>query len=408
MTEFKDFNIPTFLLDSLKHLRITTPTPIQLQAIPPALEGGDILASAQTGTGKTIAYLIPLLTNLLEKPHSCALILTPTRELAAQVEDAALQLLGKKPIINTALIIGGASMGKQHEMLQRKPRLIIGTPGRINDHLRRRSLNLKETQFLVLDETDRMLDMGFSEDLDKIVGHLSSQRQTFMFSATIPDSIIKISQKYLQNPQRIAVGSTTQPVAKIDQKTIQTSADQKFSHLVREVEEREGSIIIFVKTKIRAEQISHKLKDQNHKADAIHGDLRQRRRDQVIKSFRNQKSRIMVATDIAARGLDIPHVMHVINYDLPQCPEDYIHRIGRTSRAGAEGFALSLIAPEDNGKWRAIHRLIYNENPKDMPRETKNPQGQKKHFRKKFTARKPSSFKSSSSSFKPKRQAAGR
>jgi ATP-dependent RNA helicase DeaD len=356
MTTFTSFGLPPFLNESLGRMGISIPTPIQGKAIPPGLEGQDILASAQTGTGKTIAYLLPLITNLLNAPQSTALILAPTRELAAQIQTAARALLGKK--FDVVLLIGGESMGKQLASLKRRPRLIIGTPGRINDHLIRRTLRLEGTRFLVLDETDRMLDMGFSEALKKIVQHLPKERQTFMFSATMPPSIKAISLTYLTNPQHISVGSTTEPVLKIKQETLKTSNTEKFPCLVKELNERDGSVIIFVKTKHSADRLAEKLSRQNHHAAAIHGDLKQRKREEVLRNFLNLKKRIMVATDIAARGLDIPHIKHVINYDLPQCPEDYIHRIGRTGRAGMEGSALSLISPEDGIKWRRIHQLM--------------------------------------------------
>jgi len=357
MTNFTSFGLPLFLNESLARMGITVPTPIQKEAIPSGLLGTDILASAQTGTGKTIAYLIPLITNLLKSSQSSALILAPTRELATQILEAARALLSHKTPV--ALLIGGDSMHKQISALKRNPRLIVGTPGRINDHLGRRTLRLDETRFLVLDETDRMLDMGFTEDLKKIVTHLPKERQTFMFSATLPESIKKLSSFYLTNPQHISVGSSTEPVLKIKQESLQISNTDKFPHLLKELEEREGSVIIFVKTKHGADRLAEKLTRQNHHATAIHGDLKQRKRDEVIRDFRNLKNRIMVATDVAARGLDIPHIMHVINYDLPQCPEDYIHRIGRTGRAGMEGFALSLISPEEGHKWRRIHNLIH-------------------------------------------------
>lgn len=356
MTAFTSLGLPSFLNDSLKQMRITIPTPIQGQAIPPGLEGLDILASAQTGTGKTIAYLLPLLANMMNDSKSTALIMAPTRELASQIQDIARALLGRK--IETALLIGGDSMGKQLSILKRNPRMIIGTPGRINDHLTRNTLRLNETRFLVLDETDRMLDMGFSDVLKIIVSKLPRERQTFMFSATMPPAIKTLSLKYLNNPQHISIIPTKEGTPKIKQETVQTSAAEKYTCLVNELNTREGSVIIFVKTKHGADRLAEKLIRQNHHAAAIHGDLKQRKREEVIRNFRNLKKRIMVATDIAARGLDIPHIKHVINYDPPQCPEDYIHRIGRTGRAGMEGCALSLISPEDYSKWRRIPNLI--------------------------------------------------
>jgi ATP-dependent RNA helicase DeaD len=364
MTTFQGLGLPAFLTEALNTIHITVPTPIQSEAIPVALAGKDILASAQTGTGKTLAYVLPLLTKILSTPKESALILAPTREIATQVERNIRQVMGKAPGCHTALIIGGEPMGKQFFALKKNPRIIIGTPGRMNDHLSRGSINLQNFTQLVLDETDRMLDMGFSEDLDKIVSHLPKARQTLMFSATMPPVIVNLSKKYLFDPTYITVGSATEPTTQVTQETIHLSSSEKFPRLIEELNTRQGSVIIFVKTKRSADQLAEKLKKQDHEADAIHGDLKQRKRDQVINAFRNQKSRIMVATDIAARGIDVPHVKHVINYDLPQCPEDYVHRIGRTGRAGMEGFALSLISGDDEYQWKRIYRMMYSKDPK--------------------------------------------
>ncbi|MBI1274990.1 DEAD/DEAH box helicase [bacterium] len=359
MENFQSLGLPMQLMHSLEQMQFNTPTPIQAQAIPLALEGKDILGSAQTGTGKTGAFGIPLVAHLLNKPRGSALVLTPTRELAVQVLEALEKMLGKYSPIKTALLIGGEPMPKQFQQLRARPRLIVGTPGRINDHLARGTLALHDAGFLVLDETDRMLDMGFGVQLEKIAKYLPKQRQTLMFSATMPGNIMQLSSKYLTDPVRITVGSTTAAAPKIQQEIIQTSEGDKYNHLIEQLNNREGSIIIFVKTKWGAEKMAIKLSRSGHSADAIHGDLRQNKRDRVIQSFRDKKHRIMVATDIAARGLDIPHIEHVINYDLPQAPEDYIHRIGRTARAGAEGSAICLITPQDGSKWRAIHKLMH-------------------------------------------------
>ncbi|MDF3033281.1 MAG: Cold-shock DEAD-box protein [Alphaproteobacteria bacterium] len=362
---FDSFPLPESLTFALKEMGISCPTPIQAATIALAIEGQDVMASAQTGTGKTLAYTLPLMVRLLASPNSNALILAPTRELASQVLDILRKLLGRRPAFTIALLIGGESMGKQFAQLKGRPRIIVGTPGRICDHLTRGSLSLKHTGFLVIDEADRMLDMGFSIQLDKIAAYLPKERQTLMFSATVPANILKLSQKYLQDPARVCVDTPTKAAPKIKQEIIRTSPGEKFPNLMRELNEREGSVIIFVKTKRGADQLAEKLRRQDLSADSIHGDLKQRQRDRAILHFRNSKTRIMVATDIAARGLDIPHIRHVINYDLPQCPEDYIHRIGRTARAGLEGNALCLICPEDNGKWNAINRLMNPGTPRD-------------------------------------------
>lgn len=360
MNTFKDFSLPEFLTKSLDEMQIVTPTPVQAEAIPAGLEGKNVLASAQTGTGKTMAYLLPLLTKLSKAPQEKALILTPTRELAIQVQDSARKLLGRPGMCNIALLIGGEPMPKQLSQLRRHPRLIIGTPGRINDLLNRSVLHLETATYLVLDEVDRMLDMGFAEQLEDIVKNMPAveDRQTFMFSATMPKNIERLALKYLVNPHRITIGVENQPVAKIKQDIVYATNSEKLTLLAKELDEREGFIIVFVKTKHRADQLAVTLRDKNHNAQAIHGGLRQQKRERVIKDFRDRKSRIVIATDIAARGLDVPHIQHVINYDLPQCPEDYLHRIGRTGRAGAEGSALSLIAPDEEHKWRAISRMI--------------------------------------------------
>lgn len=359
MQNFNELNLPQPLMQALERMQYSTPTPIQAQAIPLALAGKDLLGSAQTGTGKTAAFGIPLVAKLMNNPRGSALVLTPTRELADQVIEIMNQLLGKYSTIRSALLIGGESMPKQIQALRGRPRLIVGTPGRVIDHLERGTLMLHDTNFLVLDETDRMLDMGFGIQLDKIMKFLKApQRQTLLFSATLPDNIVKIANKYLTNPVRISVGSTTKAMDTIQQEIIRTTDGEKYAQLLKLLNERQGSIIVFVKTKFGADKLADKLNRLKHNSDAIHGDLRQSKRDRVIDNFRERKIRILVATDIAARGLDIPHIEHVVNYDLPQCPEDYIHRIGRTGRAGAEGAAVSLITPTDHDKWKAIHKLM--------------------------------------------------
>jgi len=371
MDNFQAFNLPEALLHKLEHLGFTKPTPIQAKAIPIALQGKDILGSAQTGTGKTAAFGIPAITNLLSNKNAQALIITPTRELATQVHKALSDMLAKNNKVGSVLLIGGEPIGKQLNRLKSNPRLIIATPGRLNDHLRGKSINLSNVNYLVLDETDRMLDMGFSVQIDEIVKHIPQQRQTLLFSATLPKNIIDLSKKYLTNPERIAVGDTHKPSQNITQENIKIADADKFAELTKQVDARSGSVIVFVKTKYATERIAKRLKAAKHEAAAIHGDLRHNKREQVTKAFRQQKYRILVATDIAARGLDIPHIEHVINYDLPQCAEDFIHRIGRTGRAGKKGEAVNFIAPSDKAKWAAIERLL------DPSLKPEKPQGNK-------------------------------
>jgi len=362
MKDFSTLGLPQQLEDSLKRMKFSTPTPIQAKAIPIALKGRDILGSAQTGTGKTAAFGIPLLERLLTNPKTTALVMTPTRELATQVQKALLEMLGHGTGIKSALLIGGDSMYRQLNQLKGRPRLIVGTPGRITDHLERRSVHLRDCGFLVLDETDRMLDMGFGVQIDRILKHMPKERQTLLFSATLPPYIIEIAKKYLHMPERIAVGDVHSPIENIKQEMVKLNAAEKYKALSEHLSRREGSVIVFVKTKHGADRMATKLQRDGHKAEAIHGDLKQSKRDRVIADFRDKEYRILVATDVAARGLDIPHIEHVINYDLPQVPEDYIHRIGRTARAGKTGEAVIFVTPEDSVKWKAIYHLM---NPSD-------------------------------------------
>ncbi len=358
MKNFEGFGLSPALGKSLERMQYSTPTPVQVQAIPPALEGRDIMGTAQTGTGKTAAFALPLLEKLLTNPRGTALVLTPTRELGKQIMDIMRQLLGPESPVKTAFIIGGEPMGRQLAQLRARPRLIVGTPGRINDHLERGSMMLHDTGFLVLDETDRMLDMGFAPQLEKIFRYMPEKRQTLMFSATLPKNILNLSKKYLNNPKRVAIGETNVMAQNIKQDIIRIEQDHKYKELMSQLGGRNGSVLVFVNTKHGADRIAKNLRRDGFTSEALHGDLRQNKRDKVMRNFRKQNFRILVATDIAARGLDVPHIEHVINYDLPQVAEDYIHRMGRTARAGAEGSAVSFVSSQDGRKWRAIEMLL--------------------------------------------------
>ena len=384
MKNFEGFGLSPALSKSLAQMKYTTPTPIQAQAIPLALEGHDIMGSAQTGTGKTAAFAIPVIEKLLTNPKGSALVLTPTRELGKQIMEIMHQLLGSKSKIKTAFVIGGESMSKQLGQLRAHPRLIVGTPGRINDHLQRGNMMLHDTDFLVLDETDRMLDMGFTIQLEKIFKHMPDKRQTLMFSATLPKNILKLSQKYLSHPKRVSVGETNVVAKNIEQDVIRVEQDKKYKELTRQLEERSGTIIVFVKTKYNADKMAKKLRHDGFTSEALHGDLRQNKRDKVMQNFRKMNFRVLVATDIAARGLDVPHIEHVINYDLPQVAEDFIHRMGRTARAGAKGSAISFVSNQDGRKWHAIERLL---NP-DAKTETGQKPKKNSKSRRKFRSEK--------------------
>ncbi|MBE7637352.1 DEAD/DEAH box helicase [Sneathiella sp. P13V-1] len=371
MEDFEGLGLSEALVHRLQAMGFEKPTPIQEQAIPLALKGRDILGSAQTGTGKTGAFGIPIAARMEENPDAVSLIMTPTRELATQVMNQVQGMISRRSRNKVALLIGGEPYVKQLRQLRDVPRLIVGTPGRINDHLRRKSLKLNKADFLVLDETDRMLDMGFSEQIEDIIKVMAPERQTLLFSATLPKNIVRIADTYLTDPERVAVGETSEPAKNVKQDIVEVKSSEKYPTLLNELETRTGTVIIFVKTKIGADELATKLSDDGHKAQAIHGDLPQRKRDRVLDRYRDQKFRILVATDIAARGLDVPHIEHVVNYDLPQAAEDYIHRIGRTARAGAEGHAICLIAPHDWSRWNAIDRLMNPDKPRDQRKKGK-------------------------------------
>ena len=381
MKNFEGFGLSQTMLASLSKMDYSEPTPIQQKAIPLALDGRDVLGSAQTGTGKTAAFGIPLVEKIINSTRGSAIVMTPTRELAKQVSDVIHQLLGYKSEINTAFLIGGAAYETQMRQLKARPRIIVGTPGRINDHLERGSLKLHDTSFLVLDETDRMLDMGFGVQIDRILKHMPAKRQTLMFSATIPKEIVQMSGKYLTNPERIAVGASNVVATNIKQEVIQIDHGAKYNEMIKQLHARNGSVLIFVKTKYGTERMAKNLNRDGFDADALHGDLRQRKRDKVMQRFRNKKFRILVATDIAARGLDVPHIEHVINHDLPQVAEDYIHRMGRTARAGAGGSALSFVCPPEMNKWRAIERLLDPSIKQDRNTDRKSSNGSSKRGR---------------------------
>ena len=388
MTLFSKYNLNEVLNKSLKSINFTTPTPIQEKSIPLILQGKDILGSAQTGTGKTAAFCIPILELLMKSPRGSLLVMIPTRELAKQVLDVINSLLGFKSSINTATLIGGESMSKQLSQLKKRPRIYVGTPGRINDHLQRGSLNLHDAKYLVLDETDRMLDMGFEVQINKIIKYLPVSKQVLMFSATIPNNILKLSSKYLNDPVRISVGESNTVAKNIKQEIIELKSDEKLDELINQITNRNGSILIFVKTKYGTEKLSKALSRSKIKSFPLHGGLRQSKRNTIMKNFRDMKFRILIATDVAARGIDVPHIEHVINYDLPQMAEDFIHRIGRTARAGSKGIALSFVTKGDFAKWKEIQKIL---NPE---KNLKN-QNKSKNKNKRSTFKKKSDYKKS-------------
>ncbi len=358
MQHFNELQLQQPIARALQSMQFEKPMPIQAKAIPMAIDRKDIIACAQTGTGKTAAFCIPIVDRLLKHPKKTALILVPTRELAAQVTEVLKDLTRFAPKIHGAILIGGMSMRPQIDKLRRGVRFVVATPGRLMDHLERRNLDFKSLDILVLDEADRMLDMGFAPQLNKILPYLPKERQTLLFSATLPANIEQLSARYLTHPVRVTVGAVSRPVEKIQQSIVQTTAAEKNGTLIDELHVRKGSVLIFARTKARTDRVARHLQKYGHSVTRLHGDRTQGQRNSAIAGFRDGRFRILVATDIAARGIDIRHIANVINYDLPHVPEDYLHRIGRTARAGAEGQAVSFVTPEDKAQWRAISNFL--------------------------------------------------
>lgn len=358
MKTFDTLGIPNQIMAVLAESKYVNPTPIQEKVIPTALAGRDILGNAQTGTGKTAAFGIPAIAHLLKNDTDVVLILLPTRELASQVLAEIVKIMGSLIKIPTALLIGGDSMDKQLRQLKMGARLIVGTPGRINDHLNKRKLRLGRTGMLIIDETDRMLDMGFGKQLETIISELPIPHQTLMLSATFPKNIMELAGKYLNDPVRISIGEQNVVTDNLVQELVLTTDELKYSVLTELLDKQTDSVLIFAKTKYGTERLMNKLNRAKFSVCALHGDMNQNKRVRMTADFRSKKCNIMVATDIAARGLDISHIRTVINYDLPQAPEDYIHRIGRTARAGAAGVAINLLTKNDYSKWIAICKLL--------------------------------------------------
>jgi ATP-dependent RNA helicase DeaD len=357
VSSFEQFGLPPFIAKSLLRLDFKTPTPIQQQAIGPAIEGHDIFGMAQTGTGKTAAFSIPLAVRLNAQPQQHALVLVPTRELAQQVHAFVRELAGKHQQMRIALIIGGASMHMQRVELRRGARIIIATPGRLTDHLRSDPKLLVRSSIVVVDEADRMMDMGFMPQLKQILKAVPRVRQTMMFSATFPPDIKNLAAQFMHKPVTISVGDS-RPVEKIEQVVRQVTHKEKNDVLLDELNARQGSVLIFTRTKHRTDRLNKYLESYGYSTARIHGNRTLAQRKAAVDGFRSGKVRILVATDIVSRGIDIADIAHVINYDLPQAPEDYIHRIGRTARNGKGGQALCLLTPEDRGMWRAISKLV--------------------------------------------------
>ncbi len=356
MTTFEALGLSETLLASLRELGYDEPTPIQAQAIPAMLSGRDVIAQAQTGTGKTAAFALPIIERLLPTRAPQALVLAPTRELAMQVAEAVFRY-GKSREARVLPVYGGQPIERQLRALERGVQVVVGTPGRIMDHMRRGTLALDAIRTVVLDEADEMLDMGFAEDIEYILQYTPPERQTALFSATLPEAVQSLAQRYTRDPLRISVISETLSAPRIKQVYYDVLPREKLDALCRVLDvETPASAIIFCRTRAEADQLGESLQGRGYLAEVIHGDLSQAMRDRVMKRFREGQIELLVATDVAARGLDIPDVSHVINYDVPGDPESYVHRIGRTGRAGRAGMAISLITPRERRQLQLIER----------------------------------------------------
>jgi ATP-dependent RNA helicase RhlE len=347
------------VLEGVKAMGYVEPTPIQLRTIPLVLAGEDVIGSAQTGTGKTAAFALPILSQLGQhEKDTRVLVLEPTRELAAQVE-TAFRDLARFTDLRVAVVFGGVGYGRQKEALAKGADIIVATPGRLLDHLGQGTCNLQHIKYLVLDEADRMLDMGFLPDVRRILDRCPRQRQTCLFSATVPAEIASLVRWAMRTPQTVEIGARRTPAETVKHVIYPVAEEQK-TDLLRALLERVNydSVIIFCRTKNRADRIGHMLKKHNHAVAILHSNRTQREREQALRGFRDGRYEVLVATDIAARGLDIANVSHVINFDVPLHPEDYVHRIGRTGRAEATGDAFTLMVAEDSKYVQAIERFI--------------------------------------------------
>ena len=383
--QFSDFDLSQSLKDRLTAAGFIKPTPVQAGAIPPALEGDDILATASTGTGKTLSFLVPMIDRLenISQPSTKAkknpilsLILLPTRELAMQVLENYHKI--NPGLKNDAvLVVGGLSENNQLDELRRGPRVVVATPGRLEDFLRRKAISLKDVDMLVLDEVDRMLDMGFLPAIRRIVAALPKDRQTMCYSATLDANIREIVKEYVHQPVRVEIGTTSKPSDRVALRVYMVMQDQKLAQLDKMLNEEEGSYLVFARTKHGSDRIARKLDKLGHKTEVIHGDRSQSQRTSALKKFADGKARILVATDVAARGIDISHIAHVVNYDLPNASDDFVHRIGRTGRAGAKGVATTFVTPLEKNDAKKLERELkisfeWREADRNLAKEERN------------------------------------
>jgi ATP-dependent RNA helicase DeaD len=383
---FEEFDLSKETMKSVSEMGFEEPTPIQVSAIPLIMAGHDIVGQAQTGTGKTAAFGIPIVEKCQKGKNPFAIIVEPTRELAVQVAQEILKI-GRFKKINVLPVYGGTSIERQIKTLQRGVNVVVGTPGRVIDHLNRRTISLSGVKIVVLDEADEMLDMGFIEDIETILRATPAERQTLLFSATIPQPIMNIAKRYMRNPEKIRVNTKDVIIPKIKQIFYEVREADKLNALSRllDVEDPELAIV-FCHTKRDVDEVSTKLGQMGYNAGALHGDYTQARRDEVMNKFKTGVLDILVATDVAARGLDIKDVTHVINYSIPQNPDSYVHRIGRTGRAGKSGIAITLVTPREYKHLRLIEKTAQTSiGRKKLPSQTDVIQAKKKNILKEIS-----------------------
>ncbi len=358
-TGFHALGLSEALLRDLSQAGFSSPTPIQEQAIPPALAGRDVIGCAQTGTGKTAAFVIPMIERLsaLPKGQPQALILAPTRELALQIL-TTIEKLGRSRRISATVIVGGADMQAQVRGLRQRPDILVATPGRLLDHMWNGTINLSPIKMLVLDEADRMLDMGFAPQINQILDALPEERQTLLFSATLPADLTRLVQASIHNPVRVMVAPSATTADGVTQAVHHTTHDAKPDLLLSLLQQERDTVLVFTRTKHRADKLGRVLGRVGHKVAVLHGDRSLSQRRAALEGFKRGTFRVLVATDIAARGIDVANIGHVINFDLPNCPEDYVHRIGRTARMKTTGRATSFVTAEDRQQLRDIERLL--------------------------------------------------
>jgi ATP-dependent RNA helicase RhlE len=359
MQSFTELPISAYMKERLANARFSTPTPVQAAAIPQALEGKDVLATAQTGTGKTLAFLIPVIEQLLKSktPGIMALVLVPTRELAMQVV-AVFNTLRGTQLLPAALVVGGLSEGAQLQAIRKGARVIVATPGRLEDYLDRKLFNFNSLRILVLDEADRMLDMGFLPAIKRIASVLPKERQTMCFSATMEASVAHLVKDYLKNPARLAFGSILKPSENVRMQAFEVSVDRKQEMLQRLLAKETGRCLVFSRTKRGTERITKSLNRDGFSAAMIHGDRSQSQRNSALAGFQQGRYRVLVATDLASRGIHVQDIVHVINYDLPDIAENFIHRVGRTGRAGSHGVASTLFSREQRSELLQLERTL--------------------------------------------------